>query len=142
MLSHTNAVVARIQTIPALAAKTFKLVAPRDAAGAVTAIAPYVVVQPADGTDSRPRFMGPLTQFAPRIVLHIVGTSYDNAQTVAELVKLKFVSALGVPIQVDVTGQKGSHLMWDSPMPTQVDNDVTPPLIYNTVELTWVSTLA
>lgn len=141
MLAHTNAVVARVQSITALASKTFKLVAPRDATGKVTAVAPYVVVQPGDGDDTSERFTGPPVTSHPRIVLHIVGASYDNAQIVTELVKAKFVTPGGFPINFttgEVAGQVGKHLYW-SAQPTQIDNDVSPPLIYNTVELGWDS---
>jgi len=136
MLAHTLAVVARIQEIPALASKTFKLVAPKNAQGQVTATAPYVVVQPADGIDTQERFTGGRTAQHPRFVLHIVGSSYDNAQTVTELVKAKFI-ANGFGININVTGDTGRNLHWEAAQPTQVDNDLTPPLIYNTVELGW-----
>lgn len=141
MLAHTEAVEARIKSVPALASKTFILTAPKDAQGKITAVAPYCVVQPADGIDERPRFSGPLTRSTPRFVLHLVGSSYDNAQKVTELVKAKFIGSDRVPIQVDVTNETGSHLYWRAPLPTQKDDSVTPPLIYNTIELGWISDL-
>lgn len=139
MLAHTNAVVDRIKTIPALAVKTYKLVAPRDAAGAPP-VAPYAVVQPMDGTDSQGRFSGPRSVQHPRFTIHVVGSSYDNAQFVTELIKAKFVTpATFVPIQVNVSGEGGKNLYWDVLQPTQHDDSLSPPLIYNTVELGWDS---
>lgn len=138
MLAHTDAVVTRIRTIPALAEKTFLLVAPRDSEGTVTAVPPYVVVQPGDDEDEFTRLGAGRTERTPRLILHIVGASYTNSQTVTEFVKALFVTAGGYGIQIDVTGEKGRNIRW-SPQPTQVDNDVTPPLIYTTVELTWKS---
>jgi hypothetical protein len=138
-LAHANEVMSRIRTLPPLANKTFPLVAPRDAAGNITAKAPYVVVQPADGDDEQIRLTGGRAGKNPRVVLHVVGSSYDNTQTVTELIKPLFIDAGGFGIQIDVDGESGRNLRWSSPLPTQVDNDVTPPLIYNTVELTWNS---
>ena len=139
MLAHTNAVVARIQSIPALAVKTYKLVAPRDAQGKLP-VAPYAVLQPSDGTDTQERFSAPRSTQHPRFVLHIVGSSYDNAQTVTELVKAKFITPVTfVPIQVNVAGESGRNLTWSAAQPTQQDDDLQPPLIYNTVELGWDS---
>lgn len=137
MLAHTQVVVNRIKTITALATKTYELTAPRDAQGNLPA-APYVVVQPDDGADSQMRFTGGRTRKNLRVVLHIVGSSYTNAQTVTELVKPKFIDAGGFGIQIDVAGEKGKNLRWAA-QPTQSDDDVTPPLIYNTVELVWES---
>jgi hypothetical protein len=137
-LAQMTAVTDRIKTIPALASKTFELVAPRDTQGNITAVAPYVVVQPSDGADAPIRLTGGRVQHNPRIVLHIVGASYTNAQTVTELIKPKFIDAGGFGIQINVTGESGRNLRW-SAQPTQVDNSVAPPLIYNTVELLWES---
>jgi hypothetical protein len=137
MLAHTTVVVNRIKTIPALATKTYELTAPRDAQGKLP-IAPYVVVQPDDGTDSQMRFTGGRTRRNLRVVLHIAGSSYTNAQTVTELVKPLFITAGGFGIQINVTGEAGKNLRW-SAQPTQKDDDVTPPLIFNTVELLWES---
>lgn len=138
-LAHTAEVVARIESIPALASKTFKLRAPRDASGDITARPPYVVVQPSDGEDEQIRFSGGRVGKNPRVVLHIVGSSYDNCQTVTELIKPKFVDAGGFGIQIDVDGESGRNLRWLSPLPTQVDDNVNPALIFNTVELLWDS---
>jgi hypothetical protein len=136
MLIHTDAVEARAKTVPALATKTFVSVAPRT--DGVLPTAPYLVIHPADGEDSQERVSGPRSAQNPAFTFHIVGTSYSNCQQVTELLKAKFFTA-GVPIQINVTGERGRGLRWSSPQPTQVDNDMTPPLIYNVVEVSWIS---
>ena len=135
-LAQTAAVVTRIQEIPALASKTFKLVAPRNSSGALPT-APYVVVQPSDGTDTQERMTGGRSTRHPRFVFHAVGASYDNAQHVIELVKAKFIDPAGFGIPPTVTGETCRNLRWESAGPVQVDTDVTPPVIYATGELTW-----
>ena len=136
-LAQTNAVSTRIKTIPALASKTFELVAPRDSTGKLPT-APYVVVQPSDGTNTQGRWTGPRATSHPHFVIHVVGSSYSNAQTVYELVKDKFIdptTKFGIPVVV--AGEDCKNVAWDSPQPVQVDNDVTPAVIYATGELTW-----
>lgn len=136
-LAQTAAVTARIKTITALASKTFELVAPRDGSGKLPT-APYVVVQPSDGTNTQDRMSGPRRVSHPRFVLHIVGSSYTNAQTVYELVRDKFIDPVthfGIP--VSVAGESCKNLTWSSVQPVQVDNDVTPPVIYASGELSW-----
>jgi hypothetical protein len=133
--AHTDLVLARIQSIPAVASKTFAAVAPRDSTGKLP-VAPYVVLYPSEGTDTRERFTGPAVTQHPRFTLHIVGSSYDNAATVAALIKAKFVTG-GVGIQADIVGENAYGMAYESPQPIQVDNDLTPPLIYATAEISW-----
>ena len=135
-LAQTAAVVARIQEIPALASKTFKLVAPRNGSGALPT-APYVVVQPSDGTETQGRYTGGRATMHPRFVFHAVGSSYDNAQMILELVKDKFITAAGFGIPLVVAGEDCKNMRWESPQPVQVDNDPTPPILYATGELFW-----
>lgn len=137
MLVHTAAVVTAIKTITALATKTYEVVAPRDAQGKLPA-APYVVVYPADGDDSQERVTGPRLTRHPAFTLHIVGSSYSNAQTVTEFVKGKFVMN-GRGVKLTVTGETTKPCHWSVPIPTQVDNSLTPPLIYNVAELSFDS---
>jgi hypothetical protein len=135
-LAQTNAVVTRTQTIVPLASKTFKLVAPRDAQGKLP-MAPYAVWQPSDGASTQERFTGGKSTMHPRYVLHVVGASYDNAQTVLELIKAKFIDANGFGIPLIIAGESCRNLRWESVQGVQVDDDVTPPLIYATAEITW-----
>lgn len=134
MRVHTAALVSRLQSVPALAAKTFVSMAPNGT------VAPYVIVHPADGVDTVERLAGPASTQHPRFTLFFVGSSYDNAATVTELAKAKFVDR-GTAIQVVVEGERSGGLQWSSPQPVQVDNDVTPPLVYSTVEISWYSDL-
>jgi hypothetical protein len=136
MLVHTLAVEARARTVPALTTKTFISVATRT--NGVLPVAPYVVIHPSDGEDTQERVSGPRVGQHPAFTFHIVGTSYSNCQQVTELLKAKFIVA-GVAIQVNVAGERGRSLRWSSPQTTQVDNDITPPLIYNVVEVSWIS---
>lgn len=136
MKVHTAAVKAAIETVSALASKTFVSVAPRT--NGILPIPPYVVIHPSDGTDSQGRVTGPHSTRNPDFTLHIVGASYDNAQTVTELVKAKFV-VNGFGVKLTVTGETTKPCKWSSPIPTQVDNSLTPPLIYNVAELSFQS---
>lgn len=132
MKIDTAAVKAAIETIPALATKTFVSVAPRT--NGVLPTSPYLVIHPADGNDTQDRVTGPYSTRRPSFTLHIVGSSYDNAQTVTELVKAKFVVA-GRGVKLTIAGTNTKPCRWISPQPTQVDNSLTPPLIYNVAEL-------
>jgi len=132
MKIDTDAVKAAIQTIPALASKTFVSVAPRT--NGVLPTAPYLVIHPADGTDIQTGVTGPYVTRRPNFTLHIVGSSYDNAQTVTELVKAKFV-VNGRGVKLSIAGTNTKPCRWSSPQPTQVDNSLTPPLIYNVAEV-------
>lgn len=138
MKQHTKAVTDEIKSITALAAKTFVSVAPRDSQGKLPAT-PYVVVHPSDGIDEQDRLTGPRSKFTPDFTLHVVGASYDNAQTVTELIKSKFVVD-GFGVFLTVPGEKTSRVRWSIPTPTQVDNSAPPPLVYNIVELGFDST--
>jgi hypothetical protein len=136
MRHHTNLVVLpRIRSIPALANKTFVAPSQRDTAGKLP-VPPYVVIYPSDGVDTRERLTGPQTAQHPRYTLHIVGSSYDNAATVAELIKAKFV-VNGVGIQADVEGEHSYGMTYGSPQPIQVDYDTSPALVYATAEISW-----
>lgn len=132
MKIDTAAVKAAIETIPALATKTFVSVAPRT--NGVLPTAPYLVIHPSDGVDRQDRVTGPYSTRHPNFTLHIVGSSYENAQTVTELVKAKFVVA-GRGVKLTITGTNTKPCRWSSPQPTQVDNSLTPPLIWNVAEL-------
>jgi len=132
---HTDYLLAQIRSIAPLASKTFVAPSQRDALGKLP-VAPYVVVYPAEGTDTRERFTGPAVTQHPSFTLHIVGSSYDNAATVAALIKAKFVAA-GVGIQAVVEGEHSYGMSYSSPQPVQVDYDVSPALVYATAEITW-----
>lgn len=133
MKQHTDAVLARIREIPAVASKTYAVVVPKDGNGAPPA-RPYVVVYPADGIDTQERFTGGRNEQHPRFTLHIVGSSYDNVATVTALVKAKFISdGFGIPLVI--TDERTRNLYWSSPVPVQVDTDVVPAIPYQVIEL-------
>lgn len=134
MKIDTDAVKAAVQTIPALASKTFIAVAPRT--NGVLPTPPYLVMFPSDGIDRQDRVTGPYSTRYPTFLFHIVGSSYENAQTVTELVKAKFVVG-GRGVKLTIAGTTTKPCLWSSPLPIQVDNDLTPPLIYTVAELTF-----
>jgi len=136
-LAQTNAVVERVQLAPS-ASRTFLVVAPRDAQKKLPK-APYCVVQPADGIPTAERFTGGRMTSHPRITLQLVGLSYEQVQSMVEQVKAQFIDARGLGIPLDVDGEDCKNLRWESPQPIQIDNDVTPPLIYATVEIDWAA---
>lgn len=133
MLQHTNAVLAKIREIPALASKTYAVIVPKDAAGNLPA-RPFVVVYPADGVDTQERFTGPRSVQHPRFTLHIVGSSYENVATVAGLVEAQFVSG-GFGVAPVVAGAHTWGLTWEAPIPVQLDTDVVPPVPYQVIEV-------
>lgn len=134
MKQHTDALKALIQSVPALASKTFVTVTPAGVAP------PYVVIHPADGTDTQERLTAPRVAQHPRFTIHSVGSSADNCAAVAKAVKDKLIVG-GRGVRVDVPGEKSFPAWWESPIPIQVDNDVTPPLIYHVAECGWSSNL-
>lgn len=130
----TAAVRGTIQTVPILATATF---ISRTPDGVVQPV-PYVVIHPADGTDAQSRFTGPYSSLHPEFTLHIVGDTAELVQAVTGLVKAEFVvDGFVVPPAVD--GRTGKNGYWRSPLPIQVDNDVSPALIFQVIELGWTS---
>ena len=139
MKQHTDWVKARIQSIPIFAVKTFVLEAQKDAQGKLPK-APFALLHPVDGIDTEERYTGPASTQHPRFTLHIVGSSYDNVATVTALVKPLFiVNGLGViPV---IPGERPRRVWWHSPLPIQLDRDVTPPIPFQVVELGFTSDL-
>lgn len=138
MLQHTTAVRDRIKEIPALSAKTYTGTAPKDSNGRYPS-APYVLVHPADGIDRQASFTGPRLEQNPRFTLHIVGSSSDNVQTITKAVKDKFV-VNGFGIAPYVEGEVTRSLTWSSSQPIDWDTAVTPPIPFQVVEISFVST--
>lgn len=137
MKVHTQLVVDRIRSVPALASKTFLAPAQRDAAGKLP-VAPYVVIYPSEGVDTQERLSGPRGVQHPRFTLHIVGSSYDNTATVAALIKAKFV-VNGVGVEADIGGEHSYAMSYGSPQPVQVDYDLNPALVYVVAEISWTA---
>jgi hypothetical protein len=126
---HTDALKALIQTVPALATKTFVTLAP-------TTAVPYVVIHPMDGNDESTRLAGPASTQHPRFVIHSVGSTYEQCAAIAEAVKSKLVVG-GFGVAPVVVGELSGRLEYSSPQPIQVDRDVTPALCYHVAEVTW-----
>lgn len=133
--ADTQAVIALIQSVPALAgAKTFPTIAPTGPQLTM----PYCVVHASDGSDEATRLTGPAVTEHPAFTLHIVGSSANQAQILCGLVKPKFVVG-GFFIPPTVSGRRNSGGYWRSPIPLQSDTDVSPPLVYQVIELGWDS---
>lgn len=133
MKQHTDWLKAQIQSIPALAAKTFVLNARKDGTGAFPP-APFAVIYPVDGVDTVERLAGPALTQNPRFILHIVGSSYDNTALVTGLVKPLFIQA-GIGVTPDIPGESCGRVWWRSPQPVALDRDVTPPIPFQVIEL-------
>lgn len=129
MRRHTEALKALIQTVPALATKTFVTLA-------ATTSVPYVVIHPMDGSDESTRLAGPNSTQHPRFVIHSVGSDYTQCAAIAEAVKSKLV-VNGFGVSPVVVGELSGRLEYSSPTAIQVDRDVSPPLCYHVAEVTW-----
>lgn len=133
MIQHTNAVKALARTVPAFASKTFVTVASRDAAGKLPK-SPYLVIHAADGSDKQGRFTGPRADQNPSFTLHVVGDDYDQVASVTALLKAKFIPG-GFGHVFTIPGEHCFPVWWDSPIAIQIDNDISPPLVYQVIEL-------
>lgn len=127
-MNHTDWVVGTIQSIPALATKTFTAIAPRDTK------APYAVVWPAENPREVGRITGPSAVLRPRFTLHVVGTSVKNAQTITAAIESKFIQPDLHGVIPAIPGELCGRVWWQ-PVDFQVDNDIVPPLVYGIVEL-------
>lgn len=136
MRQHTASVEAQIRAIPALVSKVGVSVMPR--ANGALVNPPYVVIHPADGVDTAERSTLLKKTHNPRFTLHIVGSSYDNAQTVTELIKARFV-VNGKGVRLAIEGENTHPVRWSQPIPSQVDDSVSPPFVYNVIELAFQS---
>lgn len=137
MRRHTTWLKSQVETVPAIATKTFvteaKYPAPNQA---VKVEPPYVVIHPFDGVDEQTRFTGPRTTQHPRFVIHSVGLDYNQAAAVGEAVKSKVVVG-GFGIVPDVAGENSRSLTYEVPTGVQLDKDVSPPLCVHIAEVGW-----
>lgn len=134
---HTLAVQAVIKTEPAVASKTYITEAPKDANGKLPS-APYVVIHPGTGTDATDRLSGPRVRERPFFTVHVVGSSWDNVTQLTERLKGLFVVG-GWAVPPVLPGEMTSDFLWSEPIPIQVDRDVTPPIVYGVVELSFTA---
>ena len=133
--ADTLAVKARAETLTALASKTFVTVT---SPVGTTIATPYLLIHPTDGIPEATRFTGPPITEHPAFTLHIVGKSAEQVQTIYDLLKVVFVTS-GFMVPPTISGRRNWGGYWRSPIPIQTDNDVTPALIYQVVELGWDS---
>jgi hypothetical protein len=132
------AVVTKIKTVPVLASATYITLAPKPAAPATVLPLPYVIVHPSDGTDEATRLTGPPVTTNPMFTLHIVGGSAEQVLVVQDLVKPLFQVG-GFIVPPVVAGRSNRDGYWRSPIPLQIDRDLTPALVYQVIELGWTS---
>lgn len=135
--ADTEAVVAIIQTVPALTTATYVTKAPKPDPPATLPL-PYVIVHPSDGIDEATRYTAPPTTEHPEFTLHIVGGSANQSQVITGLIKAKFL-VNGFIVPPVVTGRRNRSGYWRSPLPIQTDTDVTPSLVFQVIELGWTS---
>ncbi|MCS4277718.1 hypothetical protein M2390_002927 [Mycetocola sp. BIGb0189] len=136
--AHDKALLAVLSAIPALKGKVFPTQVPRDPAGAVTVPPPYVVVQPADGTDDTDRLAGPRLRQNPSWTIHSAGTTTDQAKWAAEQVKNQLVNR-GLGIHLTVPGERPGRIRYESPVPVRVDTTVVPPVHVHTATVGFTS---
>jgi hypothetical protein len=122
--------VALLKTIPAFASKTFVTMVPEGTKPTL----PYLIVHPADGSDSQERVTGPRVTHHPRFTLHTVGGSYAQVAAGAKQVKDKLVVS-GRGVTLAITGEVCQPCWYESPIPIQIDTDVTPALVYHVAEV-------
>lgn len=134
--ADTQAVIGLVQSVPALAgAKTFPTIAPVGP----QLETPYCVVHPSDGSGTAERLTGAPVTRHPSFTLHIVSGTVQGVQTLARLVEAKFVDASGFVVPPTIAGRHNYGAYWRSPIPLQTDTDVSPPLVYQVIELGWTS---
>ena len=128
---QSDAVKARVETVPALTGRTFKSMAPN---GTPT---PYAVLHSAEGEDTADRLAGGNRTMHPRFTLWIVGATADQVEVLTGLTKKTFVDADGYGIPLTVAGESCESLWWSAPQPIQVDSDPQPSIAYSVIELGW-----
>lgn len=129
---HTDALVTKIQEIPALTAKTFRTIAPHGT------VSPYVIVHPAKGSNSQEVLTGPHRTKHPRYTLHVVGDSSEQVEIVMDLLETKlFPNGFGVVLTV--AGEQSFPLWFESPTPIQASTDPLPAIVFGVIECGWRS---
>lgn len=135
--AQADAVLARVKTADRIGDKAWQLVAPRDTDGKLPT-PPYAVVQFSDGTDTQERFTGARMTAHPSARIHVVGSSFSNAQKTIDELKTKFIDPVSkFPIPLIIAGESCSNLTWSAVVPVDKDDDMVPPLIYGTIEIAW-----
>lgn len=129
------AVIALVQSASApLLTHTFLSMAP----SGVVQPNPYAVVHPSDGNDEQTRLAGPLFTRHPDYTLHLVSGSASSVQATVDLVKAVCV-VNGFAVAPTVAGRRNYNAYWRMPARFQIDQSVTPWLVYAVIEYGWSS---
>jgi hypothetical protein len=139
--NHTAWLLAQLQTIPILSNQVFVTKAVYPAPNQATrVVVPYAVIHPADGIDEQARHSGPNTIINPRFTIHAVGLTADHSRAIAEKIKAVLVVA-GFGIIPTISGERPRRLWYHSPLPIQVDSDITPEVFFHVAEVGFASEL-
>lgn len=129
---HTDGLKQRVEAVQDLSGKFFVTRATHGVAP------PYVVAHPAGGVNTQERVTGPYSTKNPEYVLHVVGTSGEQAQTYADLLEDALYPG-GRGVVIDVDGEKGNPLWFQQPVPIQVQDDPKPSIAFAVIEVGWRS---
>ena len=139
-MSQANTVFVQglVQRVAALATSTYVTKLPKPASGQPAHSLPYALIHPSDGTDEATRATGPATTEHPEYTVHLVGSSAEQCQILADLLKAE-VKPNGSGVIPEIEGRTCGHLYWRNPIPIQTDTDVTPPICFYVAEIGWRS---
>ena len=126
---HTDALIAALKTIPAFATKTWPTMVPTG----TTPTLPYLLIHPADGVNTSERASLRHRTRHPRFTGHLVGSSYAQVAAGMTLVE-NILCPDGRGVVLVVAGERCTPLWLYSPLPIQIDTDVTPALVYQVFE--------
>ena len=130
-LKHTEALITKSQTVPALASKTFTTRVPKGTDP------PYLVWHPAQGTNTQERLTAPAATKHPRFTGHLVAEDGTQAQALADLLEAAlFPGGRGA---VTVSGESVKDFWYESPLPIQVSTDPLPEIVYAVIECGWTA---
>lgn len=130
---QSDAVKARVETVPAFAEATHKSIVPHGTPF------PYAVIHGSDGVDTAERLAGANTTMNPRYTLWIVGESADQVEVLTDKVKAVFIDANGYGIPLAVDGEMCQSLWWSMPESIQVATDPQPTIAWSAVEIGWTA---
>jgi hypothetical protein len=137
--ADTVALKAFIETLPTFQQATFVGEATKPAPNSVDVVStPYVVLFPADGTNTTDSLTGPHLVENPEYTGWIVGDSAEQAGIGLSLIRqLLFPGGRGA--RITVAGRQNDRCWFESPVPLQRDASVTPPLHYHVFRTGWRS---
>ncbi|MEA9983649.1 hypothetical protein [Subtercola sp. RTI3] len=129
--THTAWLKAQVETIPALASKTFVGIIPEQ----MKVAPPYVVIHPSSGTNTATRASSGRFTKNPRWIIHSVGVTADQAALIGEKVGEVLVpGGVGVGVTPVISGELPDPIWWNSPAAIQVDKELVPWVIFHVAE--------